>query len=351
VRRGRALAGLVALGLVAGLAGAGPGRAHQAFTGAPVIDSVEPPLPGVTVQAAATLAEQLVVANPTPTVLEALAPTGEVFLRIGPDGVEGNLSSPAWYRSTTPDPGVVIPPEARAGAEPRWGRVSREPSWGWFDERMHRPQFEVQLRYGDGIVRVRGHHEIPPRGTFAYKLSTPLPVGLRAAVLGGFVPALSIEVTGDEVVAVSGAGGEPFARVGPSGAEVNEASPQWTLTAAARRQVPTGAVGTAEAPRWRVVEAGPRLTWLDGRLAGRVGLSTQWEVPVTVGDRPAVLRGATTWVVAAEIPRLTLERSRPWWRGLAVPIGVAAFGSVLLAASVLLRRSRRKEDPVDTMNP
>jgi hypothetical protein len=352
VRRGRALAGLVALVLVAAIGGAGPGRAHQAFTGEPVVDAVDPPLTGVTIQAAATLAEQLVVENTTPTLLEALDPSGEVFLRIGPDGVEGNLSSSWWYRSTTPDPGVEIPAAAREGAAPRWGRVSHEPSWGWFDERLHRPQFEVTLRYGRQVVRVRGHHEVPPRGTYRYAVTSTPPDGLRAAVLGGLVPALSVQATGSDVVTVTGAAGEPFVRLGPSGAEVNEASPSWSLTASARRQVPDGPVGAGEAPRWRVVDRAPRLTWLDERLTGTVGRRVEWNVPIEVGGRRLSVSGTSTWVPnPVSRPVASEEKPLPWWRRLAAPLGVAVAGGAFLAWTVLRTRSRRNEEPVDTMNP
>jgi len=60
-----------------------------------VLDGVSPAAPGVTVQVARSVADQLVVQNTTANDLEVLASTGEPFLRIGPHGVDANLNSPS----------------------------------------------------------------------------------------------------------------------------------------------------------------------------------------------------------------------------------------------------------------
>ena len=56
----------------------------------PVIDAVDPAVPGVTVQLAASVTAQLVVSNPTPTTVSVLDVNDEPFLRIGPEGVTAN---------------------------------------------------------------------------------------------------------------------------------------------------------------------------------------------------------------------------------------------------------------------
>lgn len=60
----------------------------------------------------------------------------EPYLRIGPDGVEENVRSPATYLNADRYARVRLPPEADARAEPRWRRVADEPSWAWRDHRM-----------------------------------------------------------------------------------------------------------------------------------------------------------------------------------------------------------------------
>jgi hypothetical protein len=60
----------------------------------PVIDAVDPAVPGVTAQLAASVTAQLVVSNPTPTPVAVLDVNDEPFLRIGPEGVSANKSSP-----------------------------------------------------------------------------------------------------------------------------------------------------------------------------------------------------------------------------------------------------------------
>lgn len=103
----------------------------------PVLDAVQPALPGLTVQIAARVTAQLVVANPTPTTLSVLDGDGQPLLRIGPEGVLANRSSPWWYLTNSPNGDAPIPADAQPGAPPRWERVSADPAWGWFEHRLH----------------------------------------------------------------------------------------------------------------------------------------------------------------------------------------------------------------------
>jgi hypothetical protein len=75
----------------------------------PVIDAVDPAVPGVTVQLAASVTAQLVVSNPTPTPVSVLDVNDEPFLRIGPEGVSANKSSPWWYLTNSPNGDATTP--------------------------------------------------------------------------------------------------------------------------------------------------------------------------------------------------------------------------------------------------
>lgn len=287
-----------------------------------MLDGVEPALPGVTVQVRISAADQLVVANPTATDLDVLGADGDLFLRIGPSGVLANLSSPTWYLSLNPEGGQV-PPAASAAAAPRLVRVSREPSWGWFDRRLHPTtlthapsttgrravrlsSWEVRMKYGSTNVFVTGHREFRPLlGAFKTIVTEQFP-GASAVVFPGRLPAIYLHVSGAEEVTLLGAGGEPFARVGPRGADVNEASPSWVLTAEVRGTFnPVGPVDATAPPAWRHESDQPQLTWLEPRAmyskdepadATRAADLVAWSVPGTVGSRSVRLAGKTSWV-------------------------------------------------------
>ena len=62
-----------------------PAAAHSSDPSVrPVLDAVQPALPGVTVQIAASVTAQLVVANPTPTTLSSDAASGVATLIVEP---------------------------------------------------------------------------------------------------------------------------------------------------------------------------------------------------------------------------------------------------------------------------
>src|SRR2546421_4085338 len=80
-----------------------PAAAHSSDPSVrPVLDAVQPALPGVTVQIAASVTAQLVVANPTPTTLSVLDGDGQPFLRVGPNGADVNRRSPTWAHADRP---------------------------------------------------------------------------------------------------------------------------------------------------------------------------------------------------------------------------------------------------------
>src|SRR5262249_25588176 len=104
------------------------------------LDPLAPELAGVHAQVHRTVAYQLVIENTTDRPLEVLDERGVAFIRIGPSGVEGNLSAPAWYRGYSPDGRVPasLVERLKQGEPPapRWVHARREPTWGWFDARL-----------------------------------------------------------------------------------------------------------------------------------------------------------------------------------------------------------------------
>jgi hypothetical protein len=61
----------------------------------------------------------------------------EPYLRIGPDGVEENLQSPATYTNRTRDGSAPIPDDLNPDGPPEWKRTSSEPVARFHDHRIH----------------------------------------------------------------------------------------------------------------------------------------------------------------------------------------------------------------------
>jgi hypothetical protein len=286
----------------------------------------------VTVQVAASVTAQIVVANPTPVELTALDGSGDPFLRIGPEGVLANQASPYWYLTNSPNGDATVPPDARPGAPPRWARVAAEPAWGWFEHRLHPgpravpkrtraaakaatlAKWTVPLEYGGQPVTVRGRIRYEPeRGAVSARLRGPArpfsDVSLQLAP--GRVPGLLLTNRSAEPVVVLGRDGEPFARVGPSGAEVNRHSSTWVENARARDQdlaVATATVDAGAPPDWAPLTSAQSYAWLEFRglyerdrpprrvIDGRKNaVLREWTVPLEHGGRRVEVHGQTVW--------------------------------------------------------
>lgn len=62
---------------------------------------------------------------------------GEPYLRVGPDGVEENLQSPATYVNRTMSGTSPLPDGLQPDGPPRWRRSGSEPVARWHDHRTH----------------------------------------------------------------------------------------------------------------------------------------------------------------------------------------------------------------------
>jgi hypothetical protein len=333
-----------------------PATAHQSDpTIVTRVDAVEPLLNGVTVEVRAGVADQLLLVNATRTPVEVLGGDGRPFLRIGPATVDADVNAADWAASNSP---LGTAPTGAASRPAQWRTVARGASWGWFDHRMHpaarpltpelrnarRPvrlaDWTVPLRQNGTTHEVKGHVEYRPVLGAFHTTVERRPAGLTADALDGRVPGLFVQWSGTEPLVIRGIAGEPFARLTPGGAEVNDASETWQDDQRLRGAPPGGTpADPAAPPRWRRVAAAPRLTWLDRRLAYAPGIPpdavarsrrpttmVEWDLPVQTGATAAHLTGTTTWQPAA-----ARHHAKDW---LPYAAGLAA----LTAAVTLVRR-------------
>lgn len=339
-----------------------PARAHGAGDGIRYrLVEVSPSVDGLTVQVVRGLAGQLVLANDTDEVVEVLDEEGRPFLRIGPDGVEGDVASPTWAASDRPYGLRAGDPTEPASAEPRWVPLSEERSWGWYDHRMHAgevapPQdatgpvvldtWEVPLRVGDREVVVRGETVGGPlRGFVTPRLVSDRQVadGARVSLLPGQVPGLLLTVDEGHTALVRGEAGEPFLRFADGQVHANAASPTWHRIGGVGTE--RTAVDATADPVWQSVGQGQRFGWIEPRatvddLAEDLtdgAVLGSWAVPVEVDGTATSIVGELRWVqVAGAAEAAEGGLGIPWPNLL-----LGAAGVVTIVALVVVRRRAR----------
>lgn len=273
---------------------------------------------------------QLVVANRTGQPLEILDAEGRAFLRIGPKQAEADLAAKAFHLSRVAGGG-----DAHAntlGPEPRWRAVATEPAYGWFDPRLATATLDVpyavrqlgaEMPFAQWRIPARlGGRPIEFKGVFSY-LPTPAGAavavlrssalaapGVTVQVLPGTVPAFFLSNAGSLPVAVLGADGKPFLRIGRDGVWADTGHPDW------RAASPTAAAGTKG---WQQISRGRSTSWLEPRAAWRgtlpkplpaSGELNRWTVPLRIGERQTTLEGINRWVASKPAPRPAEPRSR-----------------------------------------
>lgn len=139
-----------------------------------VVDALTPRVPGMTVKTGVALTEQMSLTVSVGAQVTVLDDSDQEFLRIGPGGVAANVSSPTWYRVTSALHDATIPPTAGPNSPPQWLAVSRQPTWTWFDPRLHDATPQAQLEHksrgssfgfwivpvivNGRLVAISGHH-------------------------------------------------------------------------------------------------------------------------------------------------------------------------------------------------
>lgn len=298
-----------------------------------LVDEIEPEISGVEFSVLPGPAARLVAENRTAETLEVLGRDDRPFLRIGPGGVRADVNSIDWYRSGNPDGIATTPRGVRLTGPPRWEHVSTRLSWAWFDHRLHPgtvqvppeaveaqrtarlDDWTVPTRLGDRLVEVRGHVEYRPLlGAISPELESPsaLTGSVQVSLLRGRLPGLLLVNTGKRLVTVFGREGEPFARIGPHGVEVNEHSPTHVDDQVAKGEIVAASAGGGDAsaaPRWKRVSGASSYAWLETRALypgqrppreisegrERVVLE-EWVVPLDTRDGRVEIRGNTSWV-------------------------------------------------------
>jgi len=136
----------------------------------------------------------------------------------------------------------------------------------------------------------------PVATSFVARVATK-PKGAAVRVLYGDQQ-LAVRISPSETVVVLGLLGEPYLRIGPTGVDVNEASPTSYVNRAQPVQVPA-AVLAGEPARWRHVADGHSFHWHEDRLhalalavrsphAGYVG---PWTVPLRIDGHAERIEG------------------------------------------------------------
>ncbi len=343
-----------------------PVGAHESDpTVVTILDSITPALPaGVTVQVGSSIAAQLLVENSTSIPLQAVADTGEVFLRVSSSGVEANFGSRAWYESNAPQGRARVP--ATLGA-PRFARVQVEPSWGWFDHRLHPSEvvvppavragkvqsrlanWTVPLRYGAAEITLRGHLEYRPvLGRIVTALaSRDLPNGVVMATVDGRLPGVFLRNDTGGEVRVLGPEGELFALIRPDWVGVNRRSRVHVEDSRAKGEEVTAATS---GEGLSVVSNAPTYSWLDLRLRysepvvpaevqrrRRPTVLVRWTIPLEVAGVRTDVTGTTSFVpfdiAAGDGAGGTLSGR--------VTAGLAGLAAVLLLVAAAVRRRRR----------
>jgi hypothetical protein len=368
---GRGLLAAVCLLAVAPAAAGAHGEASPLIRS--VVESIEPRTEGVSFETVRGPVAQVAVRNRTRETLEIVSMDGDPFLRIGPRGVEGNVATPAWYESGNPD--GQGRPDLRTGRRPVWKLVSRRPEWAYYEHRLHPRQvavppkalaerrptklgsFTVPFRIGGRPGTVRGRLDFRPvLGSVQPRVrsgATPLP-GVSVTALPGLLPGLLLQNASSRTVTVLGDDGEPFARVGRRGVELNQRSPITVENMRQQGELSKVAVDSRAPPVWRRVKSQASLTWIEPRARyspeqppDAVVQSPSptrlraWEIPLVVGDQRVAVRGTTDWVPVDAAGRPRQPEAAKGGSPSGLLLGALGGATLLALGGALALRARR----------
>ena len=141
---------------------------------------------------------------------------------------------------------------------------------------------------------------------------TPAVDGLTVSVIENGSRLELRNATGSAVI-IAGYGGEPYARIGPDGAFVNDNSPSTYLNANRYSTTPVPAgVDPSQPPSWRRVGTEPLLRWHDHRIHWM--LST---LPAAVAADPTRPHRISSWTIGLSYgaTQLTVSGTLDWAPG------------------------------------
>lgn len=329
--------------MAVGLAALAPPAAAHGFERAlePVLDGVEPSVSGVTVEVRTVVAPALFVRNDGRRPLEVIGSDGRPFVRLGPRGVEANVSSPDLYRSNAPVAGAPIPTLAKPDASPIWVRVAREPAWSWFEHRIDPlraragDRWAIPARLGGRELRFTGRWKSAVvRGVFRTVVERIRPraegVSVEALDEG---PALLVQNATGRLLELLDENDRPFLRVSRTGVELVQPGGSWAR------------MGTTPAWAWLERRAGWESATPPARLrdAAEAVRLRGWSVRGRLDGRPLTISGRVEWLpVGAHHAPPAQSRS-------GVLILVAASAPLVLGALILVTRRRpRRQAPSGT---
>jgi hypothetical protein len=182
-----------------------------------------------------------------------------------------------------------------------------------------RRRWTIEAEHRGRSIVVEGRSEVAGRHGHLQTVLEAVPDGdLDVRVFEGEVPVIFVRNDGALRFDIPGLEGEPFLRIGPDGVEGNARSP--TFHRAARQrigEVPADADPNA-APEWTTLSSTSAWGWLEFRarvpegddpfsgtrdplaLGSRKRTVLRWEVPSTLADEMAPIRGRVDWVPAVE---------------------------------------------------
>jgi hypothetical protein len=335
----------------------------------PMVTSVDPALPGLAATASFAGDWQISVNVVGDQPVSVLDSDGRAFLRIGPQGVEGDYGAPAWFASAAIEqvPGR-LPAGVTPDSPPDWRPVARSRSWAWFDPRTRSEpglvtpemiragvpvrlrDFSIPLQVGDRTAAIRGYLEFePPRGVYRHRLLSPAEPapGVEVRLLEGqAVPTITLRNDSAQEVTVLGADGEPFLRTHTI-AEANSVSPTWVQVARGLGRTPKGVADPAAEPRWELISEGRLLSWTDFRskppdsepqIAGATGRSVEvrrWTIPLRIGEQAGAIEGVT------DFEPFRPPGQEPSRSGFVVAAAGTAVVALVISALLVRRRGSR----------
>ncbi len=323
------------------------------------LDSVEGAPEGLTVQVQTSVSEQMVVSNVTTTPLKVLDPSGRPFLEVSSEGVRVDVRNPFFYRTLGPPDAPVAPPASASDGEPgatsQWRLATTEPSWGWFDPRLH----PADTADGTGVVAsweiplVSGSEPLTARGSLVREPMlgswmpgrVQAPDGIAVQLLPGKHPAVALTRGSAGSAVVLDDAGQPMLRLDGDGVALDPLSDAALTTSATPAAPGAGGDGLSK------VGDGSFHAWLDTRVQPLQGapedpsqVSAQsWEIPVVVDGEETTVTGEWLWqptdtalAPAAEAPRDG---------GSSVPLAGAVLVAGLAGAVGLRLAVRRRSAP------
>ncbi len=286
---------------------------------------------GITVQAIQSNAPQLVIENKSGKLLEILDDEGRAFLRIGPDGVEGDMNASAFY-NTYSTAGLQPPQNAQdPAAMPDWKLLSEDQNWGWFDPRIAETAFtpshtevdeaktngqpitvaswSVPVRFAGEPNSLDGRFELSsgPATIATASITSSSIDGWSTRIVPGANPAILLKQSKEEsegqVVTILGEQNEPYIRLSSQGVSVNVESDTWRQYGRANGDFSGISVNEDTDPEWMNVSTSSAYTFMHPSLfnlqRSPENSPIGWHIAVDVDGQKGKIEGETSFQTPA----------------------------------------------------